>query len=68
MRAGKLSCVEFILCVGNHLLEWNILVQLIGDLIRNYTFSNIIEYCIHFEKRGRTINLNFNVATKYMNE
>jgi len=55
-------------CVGYNVLERIVFGEKIGDLIRNCTVANVIQYCINFEERGRSINLNFNAATKNMNE
>jgi len=49
--------------LGNNLLELRVLGEYLDDLIRNSKFSNVIDYCIYFEERGREINSSFYVIT-----
>jgi len=60
-RSRAVSRVEFVLRLGNNLLEGSILGYYFGDVIRNSTVANVIQYFLNFVERGRAINLNFNI-------
>ena len=62
-RSGTVSWVEIALRLGNNLLEDKILGYYFGEVIRNSKIEIVIQYCVNYEDSGRTIKLNFNVAT-----
>ena len=50
------------------IMYWNgAFWESISVTIRNSAVAGVIEYCMHFEERGRAIHLNFNLATKNLN-
>jgi len=56
--------VEFVLRLGNNLLEESVLGYYFCDVIRNFTVANIVQYSINFEESGSAFDLNFNVVLK----
>ena len=56
--------MEFVLRLGNNLLEESVLGYYFCDVIRNFTVANIVQYSINFEESGSAFDLNFNVVLK----
>jgi hypothetical protein len=59
---GRSAELNLVLRVGNNLLERSTFGYYFGDVIRNCTFANVVQFCMNFEERWRAIDLNFNLV------